>query len=375
MLTFRQLDDLPDSVVRIMAELEQSIINDMARRIASLGAVTDATNWQALRLEAIGAEQEHLIRELSRVLRITDEQLIRLFDEAATRALESDSKMYRAAGYDPVPLADNPYLQQVITAGLTKTLGEFSNLTRTTANTATRQFERALDLAHMQIVSGGMDYRTATKNAIRDLARKGIASIAYPTGHVDYLDVATRRAVLTGVNQTAAEVQLENMQQMGTDLVETTAHHSARPTHAVWQGKVFSISGAHPKYPDFRRETGYGTGPGLCGWNCRHSFFPFFEGLSDPAYSAERLRSYNERSVTYGDETISLYDATQQQRYIERQIRRWKREASALEAGGVDDTAARRKIREWQARQRDFIDQTGLRRDYFRERAGVQLKA
>lgn len=373
MLTFRQLDDLPDSVVRIMAEAEQSIINDMARRIARLGDVTAAANWQLMRLEAIGAEQEHIIRELSRALRMTEQQLIDLFDEAATRTLASDNAIYRARGYNPVPLAENGYLQQIIAAGLTKTSGEFFNLTRTTANTATRQFERALDLAHMQMVTGGMDYRTAIKNAIRDLTRQGIESIRYPTGWVDYLDVATRRAVLTGVNQTAAEVQLANIEMMGTDLVETTAHPAARPSHSIWQGKIFSLSGNHPKYPDFRKVTGYGTGPGLCGWNCRHSFFPYFEGLSGPAYSTEKLREYNNRTVQYDGKTMSLYDATQKQRYIERQIRRWKREANAMDAAGLDSASAKRKVREWQARQQDFIGQTGLRRDYFRERAGTQL--
>ncbi|MCL1896710.1 MAG: phage minor capsid protein, partial [Clostridiales bacterium] len=68
-----------------------------------------------------------------------------------------------------------------------------------------------------------------------------------------------------------------------------------------------------------------------------------------------------------------LYDATQQQRYIERQIRRWKREAGALDAAGQDNGHARMKVREWQARQRDFVGQTGLTRDYFRERGGAQL--
>lgn len=375
MLTYRQLDDLPAAVIALLSKTEQSIINDMARRISRLGEITASTNWQLMRLEAVGAAQEYIIKELSRALRMAEQQLLNLFDEAATRAIAADDMIYRAAGYNPVPLADNHYLQQLIQAGLAKTLNEFANLTRTTAATATRQFERALDLAHMQIVSGGMNYRSAIKGAILSLTRRGLASITYPSGHTDYLDVATRRAVLTGVNQTAAEVQLANMEQMGTDLVETTAHPGARPTHAVWQGRVFSVSGTHPKYPNFYKATGYGTGPGLCGWGCRHSFFPYFESWSDSAYSADKLREYNNKTVTYNGKTMSLYDATQQQRYIERQIRRWKRDAGALEAAGLDNGIARRKVREWQARQRDIIEQTGLRRDYFRERSGKQFAA
>lgn len=375
MLTFRQLDDLPAAVIALLSKTEQSIINDMARRISRLGEITASTNWQLMRLEAVGAAQEYIIKELSRALRMAEQQLLNLFDEAATRAIAADEKIYRAAGYNPVPLADNHYLQQLIQAGLAKTLNEFANLTRTTAATATRQFERALDLAHMQIVSGGMAYQSAMRRAVRALSQNGIAAITYPTGWVDYLDVAFRRATLTGVNQTAAELQLANATQMGADLVETTAHPGARPSHAEWQGRVFSLSGKHPTYLEFMGATGYGTGPGLCGWNCRHSFFPYFERLSGEAYSADKLREYNNKKVTYNGKKMSLYDATQEQRRIERQIRKWKREASAMEAAGLDNSAAVGKVREWQAAQRDFLDQTGLRRDYFRERAGAQNNA
>jgi len=373
MLTFRLLDDAGDAVVRLIAETEQALINDMARRIGRLAEVTPATNWQALRLELLGTGQERIVRELARTLNATEQRIIELFDEAATRTLETDNRLFRSAGYNPVPLAENAYLQQIIRSGLIKTQEEYQNLALTTANTATRQFERALDLAYHEIISGGYTYQQAIRDGIRALTNNGLASIEYPTGHVDYADVAFRRATLTGINQTAAEIQLANMAQMGADLVETTAHPGARPSHAVWQGRVFSVSGTSTKYPNFRGVTGYGTGPGLCGWNCRHSFFPYFEGMSDPAYSAEKLREYNNKVVTFNNETMSLYDATQQQRYIERQIRRWKREASALDFAGQDNGAAKVKIRSWQARQRDFIGQTGLRRDYFRERAGAQF--
>lgn len=372
MLTFRQLDDLPDSVLDIITATEREIINDMARRIAKVGAVTETTQWQLARLEAVGAERDYILHHLNRALDMSEQQLIRLFDEAATRSLAVDDAIYRAAGYNPQPLADNAYMQQLIRAGLTKTLEEYRNLTLTTAATATQQFENALDLAYHKVTSGGFSYQQAIRDGIRTLTRKGIAAIQYPTGWVDYLDVAFRRATLTGVNQTAAEVQLRRMDEMGTDLVETTAHHGARPTHALWQGRWFSRSRKPSKYPDFYEHTGYGTGPGLCGWNCRHSFFPVIEGLSDRAYSIDKLRELNNRTVTVDGEKMSLYDATQQQRYYERQIRRWKREESAMSAAGLDSSAAKSKVREWQAAQRDFIDQTGLTRDYFRERAGAQ---
>jgi len=243
MLTYRQLEDAGEAVVRLVSDTEQAIITDMARRIARLDGVTGATNWQALRLELLGTTRQQVTAELSKLLGVSEPRLIELFDEAATRALAADSKMYQAAGYSPVPLADNPQLQQVIRAGLLKTLGTYQNLTLTTANTATSQFESALDAAYQKIVSGGFTYQQAIKDGIRTLTQNGLASILYPTGHVDWLDVAFRRAVLTGVNQTCAEIQLENARQLGVNLFEVTAHASARPSHAVFQGKVFRWNG------------------------------------------------------------------------------------------------------------------------------------
>ncbi|NLL92518.1 MAG: hypothetical protein GX222_08960 [Ruminococcaceae bacterium] len=371
MLTFRQLDDIPKNLTDLLSLAEQSIINDMARRIAKLdNTVTSATNWQMIRLQEIGTAQEYIITELSRALNMTEQEIVNIFDEAATRTIKSDDAIYKAAGYSPVPLAENPFLQQIIASGVERTKGEFYNLTQTTAYTSTRQFERALDLAHVQITTGVMDYQMAVKQAIRSLALNGIEAITYPSGWVDYLDVATRRAILTGVNQTCGQLQEARADEMGCDLMELTAHHGARPEHAIWQGRIVSRSG-QPGYLSLQ-DIGYGLVTGFKGANCRHDWFPFFEGLSHPAYSNEKLREYNNRTVKYNGEEISLYDATQKQRYIERQIRRWKREKGAYEAAGLDSSFASGKVREWQARQRDFISQTGLRRDYFRERAEKQ---
>ena len=181
--------------------------------------------------------------------------------------------------------------------------------------------------------------------------------------------MAVRRTVLTGVSQTTGNLQTARADEMGVDLVQTSAHVGARPDHQVWQGKVFSRSGASKTYPAFVLSTGYGTGAGLCGWNCRHSFYPFFEGISENAYKQAELDSYAGKTVTYNGKQIPMYDATQIQRGIERKIRLWKRKEGALDAGGFDNDAETAKVKEWQAKMRDFIKQTGLQRQSVRESA------
>lgn len=360
------LDKLPESLVTLFQQVEEDILEDMARRILKTGKLTDSAQWQVWRLEQLGEEKEFIRYHLQKLTGKTQGEINALFQEAGAQALYYDDLIYKAFGLTPGKINDTPALLNLLNSGAMQTNRTFQNLTATTANTATQQFERALDRAWIQISSGGFDYKTAIQRAIKDLARSGIQSIVYPSGHTDSLDVAVRRAVLTGVNQTAAKLSEARAEEMGCDLVETTAHPGARPSHALWQGQIFSRSGKHPKYPDFVSSTGYGTGPGLCGWNCRHSFFPFFEGLSESAYPRSKLREYEEKTVTYNGKTLSYYDATQQQRYIERQIRRWKREYLMMDAAGLDTTQASVKLAQWRAAEKDFCKQTGLDKDGFR---------
>ncbi|WP_425372286.1 phage minor capsid protein [Gemmiger formicilis] len=374
MLTPEQLAQIADkaTIRKLYDQLQEDIIADMARRLSKMDFGSYTTMWELQKLEAINAERDYIVQRLAETTGKSKSEIIAILNTGCSTALGSDDKVYRLAGYNPLPLAKSPALQALIWAGYKKTLGTFQNLTRTTANTATRQFEDALDRAYMQVTSGGMSYQQAVKGAVLDLAKNGLAAVQYSTGHVDYMDAAVRRAVLTGVNQTALKIQDARADEFGCDLVEVSAHYGARPTHAEWQGRIYSRSGKSRKYKDFVETTGYGSGDGLGGWNCRHSFGPFFEGISKPTYTEKDLREINSKMVEYNGQQMSLYDASQKQRANEREIRALKREQAGLEGAGQDASEVKAKLRDAQAKQRDFCSQTGLRRDYFRERGGKQ---
>lgn len=364
MLTPEYLDSLPEPVLELFRQVEEDILEDMARRISKMGAVTETADWQRWRLEQIQLTRSDITEQLSKLTGLTQQELRKLFQEAATQAVQTDNEIYRAAGLSPGSPNDSPELLQLLNGGMQQTSGTFQNLTRTTANTATQQFERALDRAWLQVSSGAFDYQSAIRRAIKDLASTGIQAIQYPTGHIDTLEVAVRRAVLTGVGKTTGEICLAHAEEMGCDLMEITAHPGARPSHMEWQGKIVSLSGRNGYLS--KSDIGYGTGDGFKGWNCRHDWFPFFDGLSESAYPREKLQEYESQTVTYNGKTLSYYDATQQQRYIERQIRRWKREYLMMNAAGQDTTQASMKLAQWRATEKDFCKQTGLDRDGFR---------
>lgn len=373
MLKPEYLQRVPDGMIKLYAQAEMDILENMAVRIAHYGYWIPAVEHQAKMLEEAGMVREEILARLKTLTGRADRELRQLMQEAGTAALKSDDAVYRRQGLNPPPVSASEDLQKVLQAGYEKTSGAFRNLTRTTARTAAHQFAQALDRAYMQITLGGMDYNTAIRSTIKQLSAEGVGAIRYPTGRTDTIEVAVRRAVVTGVNQTALRLQDARADEMGADLVEVSAHAGARPSHAQWQGGIYSRSGKSRKYPDFVKTTGYGTGAGLGGWNCSHSFRPWFEGMSR-TYDKALLKEYQAKDYEYNGVKMTEYEALQEQRRIERSIRRWKREKNAMEAAGLDSSEASAKITEWNRRQKDFLEQTGLKADGTRVAVGKTVE-
>lgn len=353
MLSPEWLESCPDRLVELYEQAERDIIADIARKLNSYDYFVSSAEWQAMKLQELNNTQKDIIDKLSKASGKTKAEIIKLLKEAGVKSLKDDVAK-------PTKVTQN-----LLNTGLRRTLGTFDNLTRTTAINGTKQISEALDRAYMQVSTGAFSQEAAVKTAIKSLCENGIETYRYPK-HTDYIDVVVRRAVRTGINQTAAAISLNNAEQLNTDLVEVTAHSGARPTHAEWQGKVFSISGDSEEYEKLSEATGYGTVTGLCGANCRHTFHPFFEG-DERMYSDDELKEMDAPKYEYNGEKLTEYEATQRQRYIERKIRRWKRENAAMKAAGLDTTESAAKVKHWSEVQADFIGQTGLKRQYGRE--------
>lgn len=353
---------MTDRLTELWAELEDEILRDMARRIRAADYFTPAADWQMQKLIEAGLMRDEIVRKLAKMLGVTKKELVRMMQEAGAMSLRSDiAALGDKARLSYSDLIASPALIGILNAGYEQTLGEFTNLTRTTAGAASQQFIDAMDEVWMKVNSGAFSVSAACDAACIKLAKDGIHAVRYPTGHVDTIETAVRRAARTGVNQTAAKMSDQTAEELEIDLVVTTAHAGARPSHAVWQGKVFSRSGKSKKYPDLREGTGYGTGAGLCGWNCRHNFRVYVDGTPLP-YSASRLREFNAKNREYNGKKMTEYEASQVQRYMERTVRSWKRREA------VGDPAAGAKVKAWQDKLADFTDKTGLQRQYDREK-------
>ena len=367
MLPPSYLDAMPDAFVQLAQQVEDEILQDVARRIGKMGTLTETADWELWRYQQTEAVRENVVKLLAKYSGKSEATIRRLLKEAATEAMEREDAIYYHYNLEPTPFEESAALNNLLNAGARQTCGTWRNLTATTANTVSGAFERTLDVAWGKVATGAFDYKTAVKQAVDSLADE-MPEITYPSGHTDSLEVAARRAVLTGVNQTAGKLQEARMDEMNVEFVETSAHGGARPSHAEWQGRRFHRGGAvdylGKHYPDFEQATGYGTGAGLCGWNCRHTFFAVFPELGDPpTWTEESLQELNARNIEYNGKLYTQYEVNQMQRARERNVRKWKKRYLAESAAGSDTTDSAVRLKAARQSLSEFAKATGGRVD------------
>ncbi|EFE47640.1 hypothetical protein HMPREF0863_00280 [Erysipelotrichaceae bacterium 5_2_54FAA] len=350
-----------DEIEYLFTELETSILEDIARRIyENKYEMTSTARYQLNRAKALGMHDSEIKKQITEILKISEQRVSEIISNAAYEAVESDNLIFKEA-YDRKLINTSRYdkasLSKLILKGVNATNGEIRNICKTTAKTARKLLISSLDQTYLGIQSGAFSQQEAVGFAVDRVAKTGLQWIDYQSGTHRRPDSVIRNVIRSGVNQTACKCQEKNFDDMGGNLVITTSHMGARPSHAEWQGKVFWWKKKYKNYQNFEQATGYGTGAGLGGWNCRHSFYPYFEGISNKTFEHYGISENQEH-----------YELDQQQRYNERKIREWKRRQAVNKAGGVDNTREARKVREWQKRQADFLKaHPDMKRNYARE--------
>lgn len=381
----QQYEPSADRIIALYQQLEDDILSAVIRRILKMGYVSEASKHQLEVLQAAGLLYDDIVQLIADRTDACTAQVRALFEDAGVQTVEIDNSLHEAAGALPIDIRQDSSTRQVLEAGYKKTLGTMRNLVSTTATQTQTAFIQTCDRIYMQVSSGAFSYQEAIMNALRALADTG-ATVSYPTGHTDRMDVAVRRCVLTGASQTAAAVSLRQAEDAGCYLMEITAHSGARPDHAKWQGQLVTITGKNAgKIIDGLRvftlsEIGYGSGEGFKGWNCRHNWHAYYPGLSTPNYTQEELKKLDEPCISYNGKLYTEYEVSQMQRAQERRVRAWKRRCITAQEGvnSATDEATRvtaqaefdrsaRYLKNNEAKLKDFCRQTGQDRDRFRE--------
>lgn len=370
--------------------LEDEVIADIARRVQKTGRYTETAELMAKSMVEQGYSAEKIQAEVMKLLRADKEYQMAVAEntaaykqevqdiinqtveeakkagnvlvaEAGNMAWNNDLSMWQEHGVD---LKKPNSMSQLLVSFQEQTAGELKNLTRSMGFKNTifgttgvlNAYQREMDLALLKVATGAFSYDQAVNDCVHRLAQSGLRSIDYASGRSYQLDTAARMSVRTGLSQLSGKIMEANLKQTGQDLVITSQHMGSRPEHAVWQNKVFSYSGKNKKYPDFFKETGYGTVTGLKGANCTHDFYPFWEDASVIPDDLEEPEP-----VTINGREYDYYQVSQQQRKMERDIRATKREIEAQKAIGGDTSELQSKLRGQTADYKQFSAAAGVK--------------
>ena len=345
MFTPDELEALPISLVKLFNILELDVMTDIARKLSNLKDISASADYQMSRLYELGVSKI-VIHELVRdTLQKSDNELDNIFDYMIDSGYARNEEIYRLTGKKFIPYKENDSLQQFVKAVKAQTKNDYKNITQSLGfavkgndgklgfKPVAKFYQQTLDKATAGIISGTFDYNTIIKQAVNDMTNSGLRTVDYENGRSNRIEVAVRRAILTGVNQITAQINNEVAEQLGTEYFEVSYHRGARPTHQVWQGRVYSKQ-------DLEIVCGLGTVTGLCGANCRHSYAPFVIGVSQRTYTDDELERMNDEENTpkeYNGKQYTLYEATQRQRKLETLMRKQREDIKLLEAGKAGD--------------------------------------
>lgn len=384
-----QIDILADKyIISLYKNLERDVIGDIVRRVKKCERWTETAEIEAKHLRELGYSPKEIQAKVLQMLRADKEfqdfiaqntlehkkyvmDCIRqterdakkagdkMVAEAGSMSFNDDLSMWEEAGKD---LTKPNNMTQMVNAFQKQTNQELRNLTRTmgfkgtTLENVSTAFQKELDQCVVKVASGSFSFDAALKDCIRTLSKSGLRTIDYASGRTYQIDTASRMCVRTCISQLSGRITEANIESTGVDLVITSQHIGARPEHEVWENQVFAYKGKSKKYPDFVESTGYGTVTGLKGANCTHEFYPYWEGIS-----VIPDKKVEPDPVEVDGKTYTYYEATQEQRRMERSIRADKRERDALNSIGEDSSEVRNRISKKINDYHRFSQEVGIR--------------
>lgn len=326
----------------IWLEAENRIIEDIIRRIKKASKITSTADYQIKRLVEMGKSTEEVERILKEALNATYPEMFKLYDDIAEWQYVRDKSIYEQVNQKFIPTEENEQLKQVSAAVSKQTQDALKNLAQSYGYSVlmgnkrvftpfSEYYHKYVDAAIMDLLSGAFDYNTVIRRVVTQMTNSGLRAVDYATGYSSRVPVAVRRSVLTGVAQITGQMNLYNAKKLGTNHFEVDWHAGARPTHRIWQGRVYS-------YDELISVCGLGTVTGLQGANCYHDFYPFVVGASQRQWSDEWLDKQNElesRTRFWKGKELDAYGVTQKQRQMETAMRAQRSKVAALKKAGV----------------------------------------
>lgn len=342
-MTPEQLEIIASKQERLFFDMQNRLLEDIARRIKKAGEITATADYQMQKYILLGNSTELLESEVKRLTKLSNAEMYEAYDKVVNLDFTRTKATYEQINANFIPFEKNEQMQSWYSAIAKQTQGEIENITRSLGfmlNYGTKRvftpfsmyYQQSLDKALIDVVTGSIDYNTAIRRAIKELSDSGIVTIDYATGITRRATVAARSAILTGTNQLSSKINEANAEAFGTDSFEITWHEGARPDH-WWGGLVFT-------YKQMVEICGLGTVTGLAGANCRHNYLAFIPGVSQRNFTDEKLKQLNKqenRPRTFEGKQYVAYQATERQRLLERRMQNQRCRINLLKKAGADD--------------------------------------
>lgn len=336
-------EKLSRQIEKNYSDLEERIMQDIIRRIHKTGEITSTADYQINRLIILGNSSEDVEKMIRDALGASYPEMFELYDQVINWEYVRNKDIYEQINRQFIPFEENGELQQITEALIRQTESELENITRSLGfyldygngrrvlTPLSQVYQGFLDAACMDIVTGAFDYNSVLRRAVTQLTNSGLRTIDYASGHSNRVEVAARRAVMTGISQLTGHISDMNAQLLGTDHFEVAWHAGARPSHAEWQGRVYTRD-------DLYRICGLGSVTGLLGANCYHEYYPFFPGISRRNWPDSWLEAMDREENTpkeFNGKKYTLYEAKQHQRRMETAMRAQREKVDLLRKGGA----------------------------------------
>lgn len=325
-------------------DLELRIMQDIVRRIKKTGEITSTADWQINRLLILGYSSEDIENEIKATLSASYPEMFELYDKVIDWEYVRNKDIYEQINVEYIPFEENEQLKQITDAIVQQSLEDLENVTNSLGfyldygdgkkiiTPLSQVYTNYLDSACFDIVTGSFDYNTVLRRVVTQLTNSGLRQIEYASGRTNRVDVAARRAVMTAVSQITGKISEYNAKKLGTEYFEVEWHAGARPTHSVWQGRIWTEEQLYSV-------CGLGTVTGLLGANCYHTYYPFIKGISERNWPDDWLEEQNQKEndpKEFHGKEYTLYEAKQRQRQMETVMRAQREKVCLLQHGGAD---------------------------------------
>ena len=358
--------DKNETIMEIYHKFYMNVVTAIIHNIKGLQNVSDAEYRQYVKKTTKDIYNK-TNQEVLKVNKSLKQNVGKSMKKSANTKLQSMEDMYK---YKDIPLIMTKTELDIVSDAIAKSFKEAKKMNAELPQNAKKQYINSVNKYTEELVKGNITFDEAVKRATKEVREKGI-NLSYKrqingkvqTVHVEP-DVAVKRNIIDNMKEAGDSINQEVQEKLGTDGWMTNVSGNARPSHQVWQGRIFADGSVGKRVNGVYYEPFDRYKDELNDYNCQHSASPVFLGIAEPEYSESELRKINNRTVKYKGKKISAYDGSQIQRRLENQIRKTKRNIEALEKEGLDAKEEKNRLQHEYKKYREASREMEMEQKY-----------